>query len=50
MSYLSENQIQEFYDIGYLVLEDIFSEDDLAIISGAIDRLEGIAVDLDGSP
>jgi ectoine hydroxylase-related dioxygenase (phytanoyl-CoA dioxygenase family) len=48
MSYLSKNQIQEFYDTGYIVIEDVFSEDDLTIINCAIDRLEDVAVNLDG--
>ncbi len=44
---LSENQINEFYDIGYLIVENVFTSDEISEIMQALDRLESTALSLD---
>ncbi len=44
---LPATKIREFYDIGYIVIEDIFSDDEISEIIDALDRLETAALSLD---
>ena len=45
---LTDSQIQEFYEIGYLLVEKVFTENELKIIEAALDRLAHEAQRLDG--
>ena len=46
---LTKRQIEEFYDVGYIVLPDVFVKDELLRISEALDRLALQAQNLTGT-
>lgn len=45
---LSTKQIIEFYEVGYFVLEGLFSQPEIAEMKQAMERLQNLAQDFDG--
>ena len=46
---LSKSQIEEFYEVGYIKIENVFSEKEVSEMSNSIDRLEKISRNMKGN-